>query len=160
MYNPLSNVWLQVGDYFNAYPHDVLAIFDKVLHRKALELSQSASPGGQRKERRIRHTLHARITGTVRRVLQSYKLRNVAQNLHCISLCGVQTVIHECSPPLCPFGCHLFFGSSNLLAVLALLLMHSVVCYKQVFLQSRASKPGCIVWIAADLICHFFFFGN
>lgn len=61
--NLLSNVWLQVGDYFNAYPDDVLAIFDKVLHRKALELSQGTSLEGQRKEQKIRHTLHARITG-------------------------------------------------------------------------------------------------
>lgn len=57
----------QVGDYFNAYPNDVLAIFDKVLHRKATELSENAYPihnGGQRtKEHRMRHTPHARITG-------------------------------------------------------------------------------------------------
>ncbi|XP_028253437.1 DNA helicase MCM9 isoform X2 [Parambassis ranga] len=58
---------MEVGDYFNAYPHDVLAIFDKVLHRKALELLEKAFPqhhGEQRtKEQRMRHTLHARITG-------------------------------------------------------------------------------------------------
>ncbi|AWP19526.1 putative DNA helicase MCM9 [Scophthalmus maximus] len=58
---------MEVGDYFNAYPNDVLAIFDKVLHRTAMDLSQDASPkhcGGQRtKEQRMRHTLHARITG-------------------------------------------------------------------------------------------------
>ncbi|XP_029281571.1 DNA helicase MCM9 [Cottoperca gobio] len=57
---------MEVGDYFNAYPNAVLAIFDKVLHRTALELSERASPkhhGGQRTKERMRHTLHARITG-------------------------------------------------------------------------------------------------
>uniref|UniRef100_A0A4W6DQL8 DNA helicase MCM9 n=1 Tax=Lates calcarifer TaxID=8187 RepID=A0A4W6DQL8_LATCA len=58
---------MEVGDYFNAYPNDVLAIFDEVLHKKALELSQNASPkhcGGQRAiKQRMRYTLHARITG-------------------------------------------------------------------------------------------------
>ncbi|KAA8583278.1 hypothetical protein FQN60_015824 [Etheostoma spectabile] len=59
---------MEVGDYFNAYPNDVLAIFDKVLHRKGLELSESASPKhyGEKEERtkeRMRCTLHVRITG-------------------------------------------------------------------------------------------------
>ncbi|XP_078131206.1 DNA helicase MCM9 [Sander vitreus] len=57
---------MEVGDYFNAYPNDVLAIFDKVLHRKGLELSESASPkhyGRQRTKERMRRTLHVRITG-------------------------------------------------------------------------------------------------
>ncbi|KAF1376266.1 hypothetical protein PFLUV_G00209060 [Perca fluviatilis] len=57
---------MEVGDYFNAYPNDVLAIFDKVLHRKGLELSESASPkhyGRQRTKERMRLTLHVRITG-------------------------------------------------------------------------------------------------
>lgn len=57
----------QVGDYFNAYPNDVLTIFDKVLHRKATEILNNVSPkncGGQRTNKdRMRHTLHARITG-------------------------------------------------------------------------------------------------
>uniref|UniRef100_A0A8P4KL50 DNA helicase MCM9 n=1 Tax=Dicentrarchus labrax TaxID=13489 RepID=A0A8P4KL50_DICLA len=35
---------MEVGDYFNAYPNDVLAIFDKVLQRTAVELSENASP--------------------------------------------------------------------------------------------------------------------
>ncbi|XP_067338365.1 DNA helicase MCM9 isoform X2 [Channa argus] len=53
---------MEVGDYFNAYPKDVLAIFDKVLNRAALELL--GDHGGQRaKEQRMRHALHARITG-------------------------------------------------------------------------------------------------
>lgn len=58
---------MEVGDYFNAYPIDVLAIFDKVLNRKAMELTDDGSSkhnGGHRKqERRMASTLHARITG-------------------------------------------------------------------------------------------------
>uniref|UniRef100_A0A3B3VTE2 Minichromosome maintenance 9 homologous recombination repair factor n=1 Tax=Poecilia latipinna TaxID=48699 RepID=A0A3B3VTE2_9TELE len=34
---------MEVGDYFNAYPKDVLAVFDKVLQKKALELTDEAS---------------------------------------------------------------------------------------------------------------------
>ncbi|XP_061899458.1 DNA helicase MCM9-like [Entelurus aequoreus] len=58
---------MEIGDYFNAYPNDVLAIFDKVLHKSALELSKKASTkqSGRRaaEETRKKHTLHARITG-------------------------------------------------------------------------------------------------
>lgn len=48
---------MEVGDYFNAFPHDVLEVFDKVLNRKAQDLWDKASVkwGGW--------TLHARITG-------------------------------------------------------------------------------------------------
>uniref|UniRef100_A0A3Q3XBX5 MCM9 N-terminal domain-containing protein n=1 Tax=Mola mola TaxID=94237 RepID=A0A3Q3XBX5_MOLML len=46
---------MEVGDYFNAYPSDVLDIFEKVLQRRAMELSEN--------ERKMRHILHARITG-------------------------------------------------------------------------------------------------
>ncbi|XP_029965459.1 DNA helicase MCM9 isoform X2 [Salarias fasciatus] len=53
---------MEVGDYFNAYPHEVLAIFDKVLQRKAQELSDEASQK-QGEVQRLKHTLHARITG-------------------------------------------------------------------------------------------------
>ncbi|XP_060907261.1 DNA helicase MCM9 isoform X1 [Labrus mixtus] len=49
---------MEVGDYFNAYPHHVLAIFDKVLHRRAMELAEKASL-----KPRLRHAPHARITG-------------------------------------------------------------------------------------------------
>uniref|UniRef100_A0A3B5ANX2 MCM9 N-terminal domain-containing protein n=1 Tax=Stegastes partitus TaxID=144197 RepID=A0A3B5ANX2_9TELE len=52
---------MELGDYFNAYPEDVLAIFDKVLHKRATELSDDSSP--KRKDQRMRRTLHARITG-------------------------------------------------------------------------------------------------
>ncbi|XP_069371743.1 DNA helicase MCM9 isoform X7 [Paralichthys olivaceus] len=58
---------MEVGDYFNAYPNDVLDIFDKVLQKTAMDLSQNASPkqykGQRTKEQRMRRTLHARITG-------------------------------------------------------------------------------------------------
>nr|XP_057939162.1 DNA helicase MCM9 [Doryrhamphus excisus] len=58
---------MEIGDYFNAYPNDVLTIFDKVLHKTALELSNkdSSHQSGERPhgEAGIKHTLHARITG-------------------------------------------------------------------------------------------------
>ncbi|XP_061785879.2 DNA helicase MCM9 [Nerophis lumbriciformis] len=58
---------MEIGDYFNAYPNDVLAIFDKVLHKSALELSKKASTkqsgGRAAEETRKKQTLHARITG-------------------------------------------------------------------------------------------------
>ncbi|KAK1888537.1 DNA helicase MCM9 [Dissostichus eleginoides] len=53
---------MEVGDYFNAYPNDVLAIFDKVLQKTAVEVSERASPK-QRAKEGMTHTLHARITG-------------------------------------------------------------------------------------------------
>ncbi|XP_069561969.1 DNA helicase MCM9 [Brachyistius frenatus] len=53
---------MEVGDFFNAFPRDVLAVFDKVLRRKAAELSED--DGGQKwTERTGSRTLHARITG-------------------------------------------------------------------------------------------------
>ncbi|XP_035990495.1 DNA helicase MCM9 isoform X2 [Fundulus heteroclitus] len=56
---------MEVGDYFNAYPNDVLAVFDEVLQKKTLELADDASlkdkQGSiQRSKRQIYHT---RITG-------------------------------------------------------------------------------------------------
>lgn len=60
-------VFPQIGDYFNAYPTDILAIFDKVLNRKAKAVTDDGSlkhKEGQRKQdQRLVHTLHARITG-------------------------------------------------------------------------------------------------
>uniref|UniRef100_A0A3P8WBW2 MCM9 N-terminal domain-containing protein n=1 Tax=Cynoglossus semilaevis TaxID=244447 RepID=A0A3P8WBW2_CYNSE len=60
---------MEVGDYFNAYPNDVLTIFDKVLHRTAIDLSKNAHTtqcsGQLTKEERMRRTLHARITGEI-----------------------------------------------------------------------------------------------
>ncbi|XP_055362212.1 DNA helicase MCM9 isoform X2 [Betta splendens] len=58
---------MEVGDFFIAYPTDVLAVFDKVLNRSAIELLEKASPehhtAPRAKEQGLRHTLHARITG-------------------------------------------------------------------------------------------------
>ncbi|XP_061610031.1 DNA helicase MCM9 isoform X2 [Phyllopteryx taeniolatus] len=58
---------MEIGDYFNAYPNDVLTIFDNVLHKTATELSKKASvarlDGRRPKEPRMKNTLHARITG-------------------------------------------------------------------------------------------------
>ncbi|XP_022073592.1 DNA helicase MCM9 isoform X2 [Acanthochromis polyacanthus] len=53
---------MEVGDYFNAFPEDVLAVFNKVLHRKAVEASQG-SPLRPNGEQRRNPMLHARITG-------------------------------------------------------------------------------------------------
>ncbi|KAM9779186.1 DNA helicase MCM9 isoform X2 [Syngnathus typhle] len=58
---------MEIGDYLNAYPNDVLTIFDKVLYKRAIELSKNASVkhlhGLPPEEQRIKNTLHARITG-------------------------------------------------------------------------------------------------
>ncbi|KAF7647718.1 hypothetical protein LDENG_00167900, partial [Lucifuga dentata] len=57
---------MEVGDYFNAYPSEVLAIFDKALHRVAMELSHvSSKENGDQitKAERMKCTLHTRITG-------------------------------------------------------------------------------------------------
>ncbi|XP_037101417.1 DNA helicase MCM9 isoform X1 [Syngnathus acus] len=58
---------MEIGDYLNAYPNDVLTIFDKVLHKTAIELSKNASVkhlhGLPPEEQRMKTTLHARITG-------------------------------------------------------------------------------------------------
>ncbi|XP_061560128.1 DNA helicase MCM9 isoform X2 [Phycodurus eques] len=58
---------MEIGDYFNVYPNDVLTIFDNVLQKTAIELSKKASvehlDGLCPKEPRMKNTLHARITG-------------------------------------------------------------------------------------------------
>ncbi|XP_028295488.1 DNA helicase MCM9 isoform X2 [Gouania willdenowi] len=56
---------MEVGDYFNAYPDDVLAIFDQVLQRKANDLldNMSLKHNGQDSSKKMRHAFHARITG-------------------------------------------------------------------------------------------------
>ncbi|XP_062323591.1 DNA helicase MCM9 [Osmerus eperlanus] len=52
---------MEVGDYFNASPSEVLTIFDNALHRAADTLtSESSSQCGGHK---VKHNLHARITG-------------------------------------------------------------------------------------------------
>lgn len=59
------NAWfllfLQVADFLNAYPSDVLAIFDKVLRSTALKLSEKLFPS--RSSRDMRCFPHTRITG-------------------------------------------------------------------------------------------------
>ncbi|XP_039882681.1 DNA helicase MCM9 isoform X1 [Simochromis diagramma] len=58
---------MEIGDYFNAYPTDILAIFDKVLNRKAKAVTDDGSlkhnEGQRKQDQRLVHTLHARITG-------------------------------------------------------------------------------------------------
>uniref|UniRef100_A0A8C6SI73 DNA helicase MCM9 n=1 Tax=Neogobius melanostomus TaxID=47308 RepID=A0A8C6SI73_9GOBI len=52
---------MEVGDYFNVYPNEVLTLFDEVLQQRALELSAN---GHQRAaEHKLQCTLHARISG-------------------------------------------------------------------------------------------------
>lgn len=52
---------MEVGDYFNVYPSEVLALFDEVLEQTALELSASSQQRAA--ERKPTCTLHARISG-------------------------------------------------------------------------------------------------
>ncbi|XP_023202998.1 DNA helicase MCM9 isoform X3 [Xiphophorus maculatus] len=57
---------MEVGDYFNAYPKDVLAVFDKVLQKKASELTDEASlkdKGQGAGQRSLRQIYHTRIIG-------------------------------------------------------------------------------------------------
>ncbi|XP_028970565.2 DNA helicase MCM9 isoform X3 [Esox lucius] len=51
---------MEVGEYFNAYPSEVISIFDSALHRAASNLSESRTQPGWHKMKRH---LHARITG-------------------------------------------------------------------------------------------------
>ncbi|XP_061668405.1 DNA helicase MCM9 isoform X3 [Syngnathoides biaculeatus] len=58
---------MEIGDYFNVYPNDVLTIFDNVLQKTAIEMSKNTSVEHLYvqcpKEPRMKKTLHARITG-------------------------------------------------------------------------------------------------
>ncbi|KAM4713236.1 DNA helicase MCM9 isoform 2-T2 [Anableps anableps] len=57
---------MEVGDYFNAYPKDVLAVFDEVLQKKAMALTDVASlkdKGEGPSKRILRQIYHTRITG-------------------------------------------------------------------------------------------------
>lgn len=54
-------VLLQVADYLNAYPSDVLTLLDKVLRRTALKLSEKAFP--KQSDHDMRCFPHIRITG-------------------------------------------------------------------------------------------------
>ncbi|XP_033847326.1 DNA helicase MCM9 [Periophthalmus magnuspinnatus] len=52
---------MEVGDYFNVYPREVLVLFDEVLQQTALELSRNGQQRGA--EQSPMCTLHARISG-------------------------------------------------------------------------------------------------
>lgn len=57
---------MEVGDYFNVYPNEVLALFDKVLQETAIELLDNMSRDDRQHrvtEPKEMCTLHARITG-------------------------------------------------------------------------------------------------
>ncbi|XP_066462366.1 DNA helicase MCM9 isoform X1 [Eleutherodactylus coqui] len=51
---------MEVGDYFNAFPNDVLPVFDNALRRAAMSVMQSSS---QQDGLMMKQNLHARITG-------------------------------------------------------------------------------------------------
>lgn len=51
---------MEIGDYFNAFPSEVLPVFDNALRRTAMTVFQSAS---QAHDLTIKQHLHARITG-------------------------------------------------------------------------------------------------
>ncbi|XP_041721628.2 DNA helicase MCM9 [Coregonus clupeaformis] len=51
---------MEVGDYFNAYPSEVINIFDNTLHRAAKTVSENST---QQRWHNVKHHLHARITG-------------------------------------------------------------------------------------------------
>ena len=54
---------MEIGDYFNAFPNEVLPIFDNALRRAALTVFQSVS---QDHDFTIKQNLHARISGKSR----------------------------------------------------------------------------------------------
>lgn len=51
---------MEVGEYFNAFPNEVLPIFDNALRRAAMTLSQSVP---QMDDFVVKQNLHARISG-------------------------------------------------------------------------------------------------
>ncbi len=51
---------MEVGECFNAFPSQVLPIFDNALHRVAQTISQSSSP---QQSFKLKHNLHVRISG-------------------------------------------------------------------------------------------------
>ncbi|XP_064781390.1 DNA helicase MCM9-like isoform X1 [Oncorhynchus masou masou] len=51
---------MEVGDYFNAYPSEVINIFDNTLHRAAKTVLENST---QQRWHKVKHHLHARITG-------------------------------------------------------------------------------------------------
>ncbi|CAL8317131.1 unnamed protein product [Merluccius merluccius] len=54
---------MEVGDYFNAYPSEVLAIFDEALRRTALEVTQKALHVESKGRNQLKCNFHVRITG-------------------------------------------------------------------------------------------------
>ncbi len=52
---------MEVGECFNAFPSQVLPIFDNALHRVAQTISQSSSSPQQ--SFKLKHNLHVRISG-------------------------------------------------------------------------------------------------
>lgn len=58
---PWFSFLLQVADYLNAYPSDVLTIFDKVLRRTVLKLFEKTFP--KQSNHDMRCFPHTRITG-------------------------------------------------------------------------------------------------
>ncbi|XP_053314904.1 DNA helicase MCM9 [Spea bombifrons] len=51
---------MEIGDYFNAFPNEVLPVFDSALRRAAMSFLQSSSQQGNLT---MKQNLHARITG-------------------------------------------------------------------------------------------------
>ncbi|XP_056437679.1 DNA helicase MCM9 [Gadus chalcogrammus] len=54
---------MEVGDYFNAYPTEVLAVFDEALQRTAVAVTQKALNTGGGGKNQLKYHFHARITG-------------------------------------------------------------------------------------------------
>lgn len=51
---------MEVGEYFNAFPSEVLTVFDSALRRAALDALQAAAAPAQLS---AKHNLHARVSG-------------------------------------------------------------------------------------------------
>ncbi|KAM8952959.1 DNA helicase MCM9 [Pelodytes ibericus] len=51
---------MEIGEYFNAFPNEMLSVFDNALRRSSMSLLQSSSQRGQYT---MKQNLHARITG-------------------------------------------------------------------------------------------------
>lgn len=51
---------MEVSEYFNAFPGEVLTVFDNALHRAAVSVQQTLT---QQKDCNIKQNLHARISG-------------------------------------------------------------------------------------------------
>lgn len=67
----------QVGDYFNAYPNYILALFDEVLQRKAMEVKTASLGHRDHKEQRTTKTFHTRVTGQTPRFTPAATIYNI-----------------------------------------------------------------------------------